>query len=59
MEPQILKPEKECRQAMESRNVETVKALRRFPCIVAGKNGVPEVDEPSFKKYSIPSNPGK
>jgi hypothetical protein len=35
---------------METRDFNTVKTLTHFPCIVAGKDGVRSVDEPSFKK---------
>lgn len=35
---------------MENHDYETVKKLTRFPCIIAGKNGVHRVDEANFKK---------
>lgn len=35
---------------MEDHQYETVKNLTHFPCIIAGRNGVQSVDEPSFKK---------
>lgn len=35
---------------MEGRDFDTIKRLTRFPCIVAGKNGIRQVDEASFKK---------
>ena len=35
---------------MENHDYETVKKLTRFPCIIAGKNGVQSVDEDAFKK---------
>jgi ketosteroid isomerase-like protein len=50
MENQILELEKKYCKAMESHDFETVKSLTRFPCIVAGENGVRSVDEDSFKK---------
>ena len=49
METEILELEKKYWQAMEDHDFETVKKLTRFPCIVAGKNGVQSVDETSFK----------
>ncbi len=50
METQILELEKKYWQGMESHDYETVKNLTRFPCIVAGKKGVLNVDEATFKK---------
>ena len=50
MENQILDLEKKYWKAMETRDFNTVKTLTHFPCIVAGKDGVRSVDEPSFKK---------
>lgn len=50
MEAHILELEKKYWQAMEDRDYETVKNLTRFPCIVAGKNGVGTVAEPEFRK---------
>lgn len=35
---------------MENHDYETVKNLTRFPCIIAGKNGVQSIDEPKFKE---------
>lgn len=49
MEQEILELEKEYWAAMENRDFNTVKRLTRFPCIVAGKNGIRLVDEESFK----------
>ena len=49
MKTQILDLEKKYWQAMEDHDFETVKKLTRFPCIVAGKNGVQSVDEDTFK----------
>lgn len=46
---QILELEKKYWHAMEEHDFETVKKLTRFPCIVAGKNGVKSVDEDTFK----------
>ncbi|MFT3701322.1 MAG: nuclear transport factor 2 family protein [Agriterribacter sp.] len=42
--------EKKYWDAMSNKDYQTVKSLTKFPCIVAGKNGVMSVDEPSFKK---------
>lgn len=50
MKNQILDLEKKYWKAMESRDFDTVKSLTHFPCIVAGKDGVGSVDEPTFKK---------
>jgi hypothetical protein len=49
MEKEILELEKKYWQAMEDQDFEKVKKLTRFPCIVAGKNGVKSVDEAMFK----------
>lgn len=50
MEKQIIELEKKYWQGMENHDYETVKELTRFPCIIAGKNGVQSVDEDNFKK---------
>jgi len=50
METQIIELEKKYWQGMENHDYETVKKLTRFPCIIAGKNGVQSVDEANFKK---------
>lgn len=50
MEHHILQLEKKYWAAMESHDYDTVKSLTRFPCIVAGQDGVRSVDEPTFKK---------
>ncbi|MGC4057840.1 MAG: nuclear transport factor 2 family protein [Chitinophagaceae bacterium] len=50
MKSAILELEKQYWQAMESRDFETVQRLTHFPCMVAGKDGVMQVDEESFKK---------
>lgn len=50
METQIVELEKKYWQGMENHDYETVKKLTRFPCIIAGKNGVQSVDEATFKK---------
>ncbi|WP_300603571.1 nuclear transport factor 2 family protein [Niabella sp.] len=47
---QILDLEKKYWQAMEAHDYDIVKSLTRFPCIIAGKNGVRSVDEASFKE---------
>jgi len=49
METQIIGLEKEYWRAMENRDFTTIKRLTRFPCIVAGKNGIRQVDEATFK----------
>jgi len=50
METQIIELEKKYWQGMENHDYETVKNLTRFPCIIAGKNGVQSIDEATFKK---------
>lgn len=50
METEIFELEKKYWQGMEDHEYETVKNLTYFPCIIAGKNGVHEVDETNFKK---------
>lgn len=50
MKDEILEFEKKYWEAMEAHDFETVKSLTRFPCITAGKDGVRNVDEASFKK---------
>jgi hypothetical protein len=50
METQIMELEKKYWQGMENHDYETVKKLTRFPCIIAGKNGVQSIDEPKFKE---------
>jgi len=50
MENQILELEKKYWKAMETRDFDTVKSLTRFPCIVAGKDGIRSVNESSFKE---------
>ena len=59
MKTQIVELEKKYWQGMEDHNYETVKNLTRFPCIVAGKNGVHSVDEASFKKMFESGNGDK
>ena len=49
METQITELEKEYWQAMQNHDFDTIKRLTRFPCLVAGKNGIRQVDEASFK----------
>ncbi|MES2238983.1 MAG: nuclear transport factor 2 family protein [Bacteroidota bacterium] len=49
METQIIDLEKKYWQGMENHDFETVKALTRFPCIIASKNGVSSIDEATFK----------
>ena len=50
MNSEILGLEKKYWDGMSQHDYETVKSLTKFPCIVAGKNGVMSVDEPAFKK---------
>ncbi len=50
METQIEALETEYWHGMETHNYQTVRKLTHFPCIVASKNGVQTVDEPTFKK---------
>lgn len=50
MENQILELEKKYWHGMETHDFQTVKSLTYFPCIVAGKNGINSVDEPTYKK---------
>lgn len=50
METQIIELEKKYWHGMENHDYETVKDLTRFPCIIAGKNGVQSIDEDTFKK---------
>lgn len=50
MENQILELEKKYWKGMEEGTFEIVNDLTRFPCIVAGKDGVKSVDKESFKK---------
>ena len=46
----ILDLEKKYWNALTDRDYETVKKLTKFPCIVAGKQGVMSVGEPSYKQ---------
>jgi len=50
MKNDIIELEKKYWDAMISQDYETVRGLTKFPCIVAGKQGVMSVDEPSYKK---------
>lgn len=50
MKNEILDLEKKYWDAMFNKDYETVRKLTKFPCIVAGKQGVMSVDEPGFKK---------
>lgn len=50
MSNEILNLEKKYWDGMTSHDYEVVKNLTKFPCIVAGKQGVRSVDEPSYKK---------
>ena len=46
----IAQLEKKYWKGMETGDLASVKSLTRFPCIVAGKNGVRSVDEATFEK---------
>lgn len=50
MKTKILELEKKYWKGMEDHDFEAVRRLTRFPCIVAGKEGVRSVDEVSFRK---------
>lgn len=50
MKSEIFDLEKKYWDAMAGKDYETVRSLTKFPCIVAGKQGVRSVDEPDFKK---------
>ncbi|HMR84796.1 MAG TPA: nuclear transport factor 2 family protein [Niabella sp.] len=50
MKNEMIQLEKKYWDAMNRQDYETVKELTKFPCIVAGKQGVMSVDEPTYKK---------
>lgn len=50
METEIFNLEKKYWDAMANQDYETVKSLTKFPCIVAGKQGIMKVDETAYKK---------
>jgi len=50
MKNEIIDLEKKYWDAMTNQNYEAAKDLTKFPCIVAGKQGVMSVDEPAYKK---------
>lgn len=50
MENQIIELEKKYWEGMEKHDFDIVKSLTHFTCITAGKNGIRNVDEASFKK---------
>jgi hypothetical protein len=56
MKSQIIELEKKYWQGMENHDYETIKSLTRFPCIVAGKDGVQSIDEDTFKKMFESTN---
>ena len=37
-------------KAMENQDYDTVKSLTKFPCTIAGKDGIRSVDEDEFKR---------
>ncbi len=49
MKTEISKLERKYWDAMIGHDYETVRDLTKFPCIVAGKQGVMSVDEPAYK----------
>lgn len=50
MKNEISELERKYWNGMADNDYETVKNLTKFPCIVAGKQGVMSVDEPAYKK---------
>lgn len=50
MKDNIINLEKKYWDAMANKDFETVKSLTKFPCIVAGRNGVMSVDEAAYEK---------
>ena len=50
MNQDIMSLEKKYWDAVVNKDYETVRDMTKFPCIVAGKQGVMSVDEPSYKK---------
>lgn len=50
MKPEISRLERKYWDAMNNHDYEAVKNLTRFPCIIAGKQGVMSVDEPTYRK---------
>ncbi len=50
MNNEIFELEKKYWDGMAAHDYETVRSLTKFPCIVAGKQGVMSVDEPAYKK---------
>jgi ketosteroid isomerase-like protein len=48
IETQLLELERQYWQAMQDRDVEAAVRLTDFPCIVAGPNGIMEVDKQAF-----------
>lgn len=59
METQIIELERKYWQGMENHDYETVKNLTRFPCIIASKNGVQNVNEDKFKQMFESGNGDK
>lgn len=50
MKNEISELERKYWNGMAAHDYETVRSLTKFPCIVAGKQGVMSVDEPGYKK---------
>jgi len=50
MNNEIFELEKKYWNGMAAHDFETVKSLTKFPCIVAGKQGIMNVDEPAYKQ---------
>lgn len=51
MKDQIIELERKYWDGMANLDYEIVKNLTYFPCIVASKDGVNQIDEPTYKKY--------
>lgn len=50
MKTEIIELEKKYWDAMVNQDYETVRDLTKFPCIVAGKQGVMRVTEPAYRE---------
>ncbi len=48
MKEELLSLEKSYWEAMETHNLSIIKELTYFPCIIAGKNGVKQINEDTF-----------
>lgn len=56
MKDNIIDLEKKYWDAMANKDFETVKSLTKFPCIVAGRNGVMSVDASAYEKMFNSNN---